>query len=90
MKLEFLDTLDAILRRGSFAGAADEIGLTPARRQPAGKATGGALRATALRPFGARCAANADGARTCSNNAGRSGRDGSAQGQVDASSLKGG
>ena len=30
MKLEFLETLDAILRRGSFAGAADEIGLTPA------------------------------------------------------------
>ena len=30
MKLEFLDTLDAILRRGSFAGAADEMGLTPA------------------------------------------------------------
>lgn len=30
MKLEFLETLDAILRRGSFAGAADERGLTAA------------------------------------------------------------
>jgi DNA-binding transcriptional LysR family regulator len=29
MKLMFLATLDAILRRGSFAAAADEIGLTP-------------------------------------------------------------
>jgi DNA-binding transcriptional LysR family regulator len=30
MKLQFLDTLDAILRRGSFAAAAEEMGLTPA------------------------------------------------------------
>ncbi|HEX2541600.1 MAG TPA: LysR family transcriptional regulator [Caldimonas sp.] len=30
MKLEFLATLDAILRRGSFAAAADDVGLTPA------------------------------------------------------------
>jgi DNA-binding transcriptional LysR family regulator len=30
MKLEFLATLDAILRRGSFAAAAEEVGLTPA------------------------------------------------------------
>lgn len=29
MKLVFLATLDAILRRGSFAAAAEEIGLTP-------------------------------------------------------------
>jgi len=29
MKLMFLATLDAILRRGSFAAAAEEIGLTP-------------------------------------------------------------
>src|SRR6187431_1298842 len=29
MKLLFLATLDAILRRGSFAAAAEEIGLTP-------------------------------------------------------------
>lgn len=29
MKLEFLTTLDAILRHGSFAAAADEVGLSP-------------------------------------------------------------
>src|SRR3954470_12959136 len=29
MKLVFLVTLDAILRRGSFAAAAEEIGVTP-------------------------------------------------------------
>lgn len=29
MKLVFLETLDAILRRGSFAAAAEEIGVTP-------------------------------------------------------------
>lgn len=29
MKLTFLETLDAILRRGSFAAAAEEMGITP-------------------------------------------------------------
>jgi DNA-binding transcriptional LysR family regulator len=84
LKLEFLETLDAILRRGSFRRRADEIGLTPACRQPSGETARRALSAAALRSFARVAQPTPMASRAGANHARCAGGDGGDAGEVDA------